>query len=70
MIGCGQPKEYPNRPILLVCPWAAGGGTDRCPRTMAAHLETELGTAVNVINATGGKGVTGHSRALSARQDG
>ena len=70
MIGCGQPKEYPNRPILLVCPWAAGGGTDRCSRTMAAHLETELGTAVNVINATGGKGVTGHSRALSARPDG
>lgn len=68
--GCSQPSGYPQRPILLVCPWAAGGGTDRVSRTIAAHLESELGTAVNVINATGGKGVTGHNRALSARPDG
>ncbi|MCP4195315.1 MAG: hypothetical protein GY768_32345 [Planctomycetaceae bacterium] len=69
-IGCSKKDQYPNRPILLVCPWAAGGGTDRVSRTIAAHLEGELGTAVNVINATGGKGVTGHSRAINARPDG
>ena len=67
---CSKTDQYPNRPILLICPWAAGGGTDRVSRTMAAHLEGELGTAVNVINATGGKGVTGHSRAMDARPDG
>ncbi len=37
---------------------------------MAAHLEQELGVPVSVINATGGKGVTGHRRALDARPDG
>jgi len=37
---------------------------------MAAHLEQELKVPVNVINATGGKGVTGHSRGLDARPDG
>ncbi len=70
--GCTKSDVYPSRPVLLVCPWAAGGGTDRVSRTIAAHLETEaaLGVPVNVINATGGKGVTGHSRALSARPDG
>lgn len=68
--GCSQSDQYPNRPVLLVCPWAAGGGTDRVSRTIAAHLESELGSAVNVINATGGKGVTGHSRAMDARPDG
>ena len=37
---------------------------------MAAHLEQELGVPVNVINATGGKGVTGHSRGLNALPNG
>jgi len=68
--GCRGQRGYPNRPITLVCPWAAGGGTDRVSRQVAAHLETELGVPVNVVNATGGKGVTGHSRGLCARPDG
>ncbi len=68
--GCSRSQEYPNRPITLVVPWAAGGGTDRCSRQMAAHLEQELGEHVNAVNATGGKGVTGHNRGLGARPDG
>jgi len=70
MLGCRGEAVYPNRPITLVCPWAAGGGTDRVSRQMAAHLERELGVPVNVINATGGKGVTGHSRGMTAKPDG
>ena len=70
LLGCRGDVEYPNRPITLVCPWAAGGGTDRVSRQMAAHLEQELGVPVSVINATGGKGVTGHSRGLNAPPDG
>jgi tripartite-type tricarboxylate transporter receptor subunit TctC len=69
-LGCAEEKAFPHRPITLVCPWAAGGGTDRVSRQVAAHLEEELGVPVNVINATGGKGVTGHSRGLRARPDG
>jgi len=68
--GCNQSDAYPSRPITLVCPWAAGGGTDRVSRQMAMLLEQELGVPVTVINATGGKGVTGHSRGLDARPDG
>lgn len=68
--GCSRSDEYPNRPITLVCPWAAGGGTDRVSRQIAVHLKHELGVPVNVINATGGKGVTGHSQGLRARPDG
>lgn len=37
---------------------------------MAAELEGELGVPVNVINATGGGGVTGHTRGAQARGDG
>ncbi|MCA9194783.1 MAG: tripartite tricarboxylate transporter TctB family protein [Planctomycetales bacterium] len=68
-LGCSHP-DYPSRPITIICPWAAGGGTDRVSRQMALLLERELGVPVNVINATGGKGVTGHNRGLSARPDG
>ena len=68
--GCSQNDSYPNRPITLVCPWAAGGGTDRVSRQMAIYLEEELDVPVNVINATGGQGVTGHARGLLARPDG
>ncbi|MFP6762366.1 MAG: tripartite tricarboxylate transporter substrate-binding protein [Planctomycetaceae bacterium] len=68
--GCAQHEAYPNRPLTLVCPWAAGGGTDRVSRQMAFYLEQELGQPVNVINATGGQGVTGHSRGLRTRPDG
>ena len=37
---------------------------------MAVFLESELGTPVNVVNATGGQGVTGHARGIRSRPDG
>lgn len=70
LAGCGRNTEFPSRPITIICPWAAGGGTDRVSRQIAMQLEKRLHTPVNVINATGGKGVTGHNRGLAARPDG
>lgn len=70
LTGCGGGKGYPNRPITLICPWSAGGGSDRVARQLGAQLERELGVPVNVINATGGAGVTGHTRGALARPDG
>jgi tripartite-type tricarboxylate transporter receptor subunit TctC len=68
--GCRDAEVYPSRPIMLICPWAAGGGTDRVSRQVAAVLEDELDVPVNVINATGGSGVTGHTRGALAQPDG
>jgi tripartite-type tricarboxylate transporter receptor subunit TctC len=68
--GCQRSQRFPARPITLICPWAAGGGTDRVSRQIAVGLEQELGVPVNVINATGGGGVTGHTRGALARPDG
>jgi len=68
--GCGRKSSYPNRPITFICPWGAGGGTDRISRQLAFQLEQELEVPVNVVNATGGGGVTGHSRGARARPDG
>lgn len=69
-VGCSRSETYPSQPITLLCPWSAGGGTDRVSRQVAYQLEGVLGVPVNVINATGGSGVTGHTRGAQARSDG
>jgi tripartite-type tricarboxylate transporter receptor subunit TctC len=61
---------YPERPIQLIVPWAAGGGTDATARIIGSLLEKELGQPVNVVNRTGGSGVVGHSAIASAPPDG
>jgi tripartite-type tricarboxylate transporter receptor subunit TctC len=62
--------KYPNRPIQLICPWAAGGGTDRVARMVAVLLEKELGQPVTVVNRTGGSGAVGHTAGATAAPDG
>jgi tripartite-type tricarboxylate transporter receptor subunit TctC len=61
---------YPNRPVQVVCPWGAGGGTDATARIVAQLLEKELGQPFNVVNRTGGSGVVGHSAIATAAPDG
>ncbi|WP_386080221.1 tripartite tricarboxylate transporter substrate binding protein [Vreelandella sp. F11] len=62
--------DYPERPLTLIVPWAAGGGTDATARTIARALEEQLGQNVNVVNRTGGSGVVGHTAMLNAAPDG
>ncbi|MFH1738706.1 MAG: tripartite tricarboxylate transporter substrate binding protein [bacterium] len=75
-IGCGQGGEdtsvedFPDRPVTIICPWAAGGGTDTASRITAEGLHQVLGTRVNVVNQTGGAGVAGHSAGAKAKPDG
>jgi tripartite-type tricarboxylate transporter receptor subunit TctC len=61
---------YPARPVTVIVPWGAGGGTDATARIVAALLEKELGQPFNVVNRTGGSGVVGHSAIASAQPDG
>ncbi len=61
---------YPERPITLIVPWAAGGGTDATARIIGSLLEKEVGQPINVINRTGGSGVVGHQAISSAAPDG
>src|ERR1043166_2814458 len=53
-------QAYPSRPVTVIVPWGAGGGTDATARIVAALLEKELGQPFNVVNSTGGSGVVGH----------
>lgn len=50
---------WPERPITLIVPWGAGGGTDATARIIASLLEKDIGQPVNVVNRTGGSGVVG-----------
>ena len=61
---------YPARPVTVVCPWGAGGGTDATARIVASLLEKDLGQPFNVVNRTGGSGVVGHSAIATAAPDG
>lgn len=63
-------QEYPERPITMVVPWGAGGGTDTLARTFSAMLEDELGQPINVVNRTGAGGVVGHSAIATGEPDG
>src|SRR5260370_26331446 len=66
----GFAQAYPARPVTVIVPWGAGGGTDATARIVAALLEKDLGQPFNVVNRTGGSGVVGHSAIASATPDG
>jgi tripartite-type tricarboxylate transporter receptor subunit TctC len=63
-------QGYPARPVTLIVPWGAGGGTDATARIIASLLEKEIGQPVTVVNRTGGSGVVGHSAIATAAPDG
>ena len=68
--GLSLAQAYPDRPVTLIVPWGAGGGTDAVARMIASLLERDLGQPVNVVNRTGGSGVVGHSAIAGATPDG
>jgi tripartite-type tricarboxylate transporter receptor subunit TctC len=71
LLGCGRSsKPYPNQAITIVCPWGAGGGTDRLSRFMADQLQVKLGQPVVVVNKTGGSGAIGFAAGANAPADG
>ncbi len=61
---------YPTKTVTLICPWAAGGGTDRVSRFWADALQNEFGKPFVVVNKTGGSGAVGHSAGAFAKPDG
>lgn len=62
--------SYPNRPITMVVPAAAGGATDVVARVMAEQLGKRLGQTVLVDNKTGASGMVGATAVARAAPDG
>ncbi|MCB8889222.1 Bug family tripartite tricarboxylate transporter substrate binding protein [Vreelandella malpeensis] len=77
-LGCGvlftaataAAADYPVRPVQIVVPYSAGGGTDLSARIMADTLKKYLGKSLVVRNQPGGGGSIGTSAAVHARADG
>jgi tripartite-type tricarboxylate transporter receptor subunit TctC len=62
--------NYPNRPLRLIIPQAAGGATDIFIRTIVPKLSETLGQQVVVDNRPGANGVIGDEMAVKAPADG
>ncbi len=61
---------FPDKPVNVICPWTAGGGTDVLLRALSKEAEKFLGQTINVVNQTGGAGAIGHNAIRAARPDG
>ncbi len=70
MVASAGFAAYPEKGVTVICPWGAGGGTDRVARFMAAELEKAYGEPFVVVNKTGGGGAVGHGAGAYAKADG
>jgi tripartite-type tricarboxylate transporter receptor subunit TctC len=63
-------QDYPARPVTIIVPFAAGGGTDMVARMVATRLEQRLGKPFVIENRPGGGSTTGANTAAKANPDG
>ena len=63
-------QDWPNRPVTVVVPFAAGGSTDAVARILAQRLSTDLGQNFVVDNRSGATGTIGIAAVARARPDG
>nr|MDP2190294.1 tripartite tricarboxylate transporter substrate binding protein [Rhodoferax sp.] len=63
-------QAYPNKPIMLVVPFAAGSGTDAVARTVAQKLSERLKQPVLVDNKAGASAQIGAQFVATAKPDG
>ena len=61
---------YPDRPVKLIVPWAAGGDTDNIFRPFAPLLQKQLGQPVVIANVGGASGTKGAKEAKDSPADG
>ena len=66
----GAAQNYPAKPIRLIVPWVAGGGTDIVARIITQKLPANLGQQVVIDNRPGANGIVGAQIAAKAPPDG
>jgi tripartite-type tricarboxylate transporter receptor subunit TctC len=70
MSGAPAAAQYPDKPITVVVPFAAGGPTDVVTRLLGDHMSRTLGQTIIVENVGGAGGTIGMTRAAQANPDG
>jgi tripartite-type tricarboxylate transporter receptor subunit TctC len=63
-------QSYPSRPITMIVPFPAGGGTDAVGRIVAERMRGLIGQPIIIENIGGADGSIGVGRAARARPDG
>src|SRR5215469_2500578 len=63
-------QAYPSRPITMIVPFPAGGGTDVVARMVSEPMSRTLGQPIVIENVAGAGGTTGSTRAMRANPDG
>jgi tripartite-type tricarboxylate transporter receptor subunit TctC len=69
-LGAMAQAPYPNKPITVVVPFAAGGPTDALARVLTARMGEALGQTMIVDNVGGAGGTIGVNKAAKATPDG
>jgi tripartite-type tricarboxylate transporter receptor subunit TctC len=70
LVSVAAQAAYPERPIRMVVPWAAGGDTDNIFRPFAPLLQKHIGQTVVIANVGGASGTRGAKEAKDAPPDG
>lgn len=71
LIGAAHSAEtFPDRPITLIVPFAAGGPNDVLGRIVADHMAKVLGQSIIIENVSGAGGTIGSARASKSAPDG
>jgi tripartite-type tricarboxylate transporter receptor subunit TctC len=70
LAGEAAAQSYPDRPITVIVPFAAGGPTDVVARLLGEHMSRTLGQQLVVENVGGAGGTTGMTRVATAAPDG
>src|SRR3546814_11607525 len=76
MLGLATPVHastsngFPNRPITIVVPYPAGGGSDSVARIVARKLNERLGQPIVVENVAGASSMIGASKVARSKADG
>ena len=70
MLAAGAWAAYPDKPVTLIVPWAAGGSTDILARAIGEQLTRSMGQPVLVENRAGASGNIGSNIVAKAKPDG
>ena len=70
LVGTAHAQDFPNRPITLVVPYAAGGGNDAMARSAAERMSKVLGQQIIIENRGGAGGSIATRQVARAEPDG